>query len=266
VIQKLALLYHVDSWEVKLNNKKRIAIIGATSSIAEHCARQWAQETNVELLLVGRSASRLGIVAADLKVRAPLVEIRILEADLIKPASIQLVVDGVFKDGSIDIALIAHGSLPSQEDCQHDLGLCQNTLEVNGVSPALFAEAFAQHMSKLNKGCIAIIGSVAGDRGRRSNYVYGAAKGLVTRYAQGLQHRFAGSGVQVTLIKPGPTNTPMTEGMDGKGKFASPEDVAKIIIAGIEKKKLVIYAPGKWQIIMMVVRHLPTFIFNKMNI
>jgi len=249
-----------------LNNKKRIAIIGATSSIAEHCARQWAQKMNVELLLVGRSASRLEIVAADLKVRTPNVEIQILESDLIKPESIQILVDSIFKDGVLDVALISHGSLPAQEDCQNNLGLCQNTLEVNGISPVLFAEAFAQHMSKINQGCIAIIGSVAGDRGRRSNYVYGAAKGLVTRYTQGLQHRFAGSGVQVTLIKPGPTDTPMTAGMDGNGKFASPEEVAKLIVTGIEQKKTVIYAPGKWWLIMMVVRHLPSFIFNKMNI
>lgn len=249
-----------------MNNKKRIVIIGATSSIAEHCARQWAQETNVGLLLVGRSTSKLEIVAADLKVRAPAVEIEILESDFINSEAIKITVDSLFKDGSIDVALIAHGSLPPQEDCQNNLSLCQNTLEVNGISPALFAEAFAQHMSKLNKGCIAIIGSVAGDRGRRSNYVYGAAKGLVTRYAQGLQHRFSGTGVQVTLIKPGPTDTPMTAGMDGKGKFASPEEVAKLIVTGIEQKKSVIYAPGKWWLIMMVVRHLPNFIFNKMNI
>ncbi|MBT8515413.1 SDR family NAD(P)-dependent oxidoreductase [Polynucleobacter paneuropaeus] len=249
-----------------MNNQKRIAIIGATSSIAEHCAKQWAQEEGIHLVLVGRNMSKLVRVAADLKVRRPTLEIELVEADFIKPKAIQKTVNDLFLGGPITTALIAHGTLPDQADCQSNLELCQSTLEVNGVSPALFAEAFAQHMSKLNAGSIAIIGSVAGDRGRRSNYVYGAAKGLVTRYAQGLQHRFAGSGVQVTLIKPGPTDTPMTAGMDGKGKFASPEDVAKTIIAGIEKKKSVIYAPGKWQVIMMVVRHLPSFIFNKMNI
>jgi short-subunit dehydrogenase len=121
-------------------------------------------------------------------------------------------------------------------------------------------------MAKLNQGSIAIIGSVAGDRGRKSNYVYGAAKGLVTRYAQGLQHRFAGTRVSVTLIKPGPTNTPMTAAMKGSEKFASPEDVATTIISGIDSKKAVVYAPAKWQIIMMVIQHLPSFIFNKMNI
>lgn len=249
-----------------MNNPKRIAIIGATSSIAEHCARQWAQEVDVQLILVGRSMPKLERVAADLKVRQPTIKIDLLEADFINPKEIQIAVSNLFSGGPITTALIAHGTLPDQAECQSNLELCQSTLEVNGVSPALFAEAFAQHMSKSNAGCIAIIGSVAGDRGRRSNYVYGAAKGLVTRYAQGLQHRFAGSGVQVTLIKPGPTDTPMTAGMDGKGKFASPEEVAKTIIAGIERKKSLIYAPGKWQIIMMIVRHLPSFIFNKMNI
>jgi decaprenylphospho-beta-D-erythro-pentofuranosid-2-ulose 2-reductase len=249
-----------------LNNQKRIAIIGATSSIAEHCARQWAQEEGVLLILVGRNLQKLERVAADLKVRQPTVKIELVEADFIKPEAIQGTVNNLFHGGPITTALIAHGTLPDQADCQSNLNLCQSTLEVNGVSPVLFAEGFAQHMSQLNTGCIAIIGSVAGDRGRRSNYVYGAAKGLVTRYAQGLQHRFAGSGVQVSLIKPGPTDTPMTANINGKGKFASPEDVAKTIITGIEKKKLVIYAPGKWQVIMMVVRHLPIFIFNKMNI
>lgn len=249
-----------------MNNQKRIAIIGATSIIAEHCARQWAEEEGIQLVLVGRNMPKLERVAADLKVRRPTLEFELVEADFTKPKAIQETVNNLFRSSPITTALIAHGTLPDQVDCQSNLELCQSTLEVNGVSPALFAEAFAQHMSKLNAGCIAIIGSVAGDRGRRSNYVYGAAKGLVTRYAQGLQHRFARSGVQVTLIKPGPTDTPMTAGMHGKGKFASPEDVAKTIIAGIEKKKSVIYAPGKWQVIMMVVRHLPNFIFNKMNI
>ena len=245
---------------------KRIAIIGATSSIAEHCARLWAQEKDLSLILVGRSASRLDRVAFDLKVRSPGVDIKIIESEFNKPEVIQATVDSLFREDGIDIALIAHGTLPEQDDCQNDLRVCQDSLEVNGISPALFCEAFAQHMSQLNKGHIAIIGSVAGDRGRRSNYVYGSAKGLITRYAQGLQHRFSESKVRVSLIKPGPTDTPMTAKIDGKGKLASPEEVAKIIVSGIKKNKATIYAPGKWQLIMMIVRHLPALIFNKMNI
>lgn len=249
-----------------MNTTKRIAIIGATSAIAEHCARQWAQQGKVELILVGRDQKRLEIVAADLLVRSPNTKIEIVVSNFVDPNVIGKTVDVLFATGPIDIALIAHGTLPEQADCQNNLALNYKTLEINGISPALHAEAFAQHMVILNRGSIAIIGSVAGDRGRKSNYVYGAAKGLVTRYAQGLQHRFAGTEVCVTLIKPGPTNTPMTSAMKGSGAFASPEDVARLILAGIDAKKAVIYAPAKWWLIMMIIRHLPSFIFNKMNI
>lgn len=249
-----------------MNAKKRIAIVGATSLIAEHCARIWTQEDSIELILIGRDQKRLEVVAADLLVRSPLSSIKIQLADFINPTEIRKTVDSLFIDGPVNIALIAHGTLPSQEDCQNNLDINYNTLEINGVSPALHSEAFAQHMSKLNQGSIGIIGSVAGDRGRKSNYVYGAAKGLVTRYAQGLQHRFAGTNVGVTLIKPGPTNTPMTSTMKGSEKFAPPEEVAKLIISGIDAKKAAVYAPAKWWLIMMVIRHLPSLIFNKMNI
>jgi decaprenylphospho-beta-D-erythro-pentofuranosid-2-ulose 2-reductase len=249
-----------------LNTIKRIAIIGATSSIAEQCARIWAQQGSVELILVGRCQKKLEVVSADLLVRSPNTKIELVTTDFIDPNAIQKIVDSLFAVGRIDIALIAHGALPEQQDCQSNLALNFNAIEINGISPALYAEAFAQHMSILNLGSIGIIGSVAGDRGRKSNYVYGSAKGLVTRYAQGMQHRFAGTGVSITLIKPGPTNTPMTAAMKGSEKFASPKEVAKIITSGIESKKAVIYAPAKWKFIMMVIRHLPSFIFNKMNI
>jgi hypothetical protein len=108
---------------------------------------------------------------------------------------------------------------------------------------------------------------VAGDRGRKSNYVYGAAKGLVTRYAQGLQHRFAGSGVKVVLIKPGPTDTPMTANFKSKGaKLAPVGDVANQIVDSIELGRVLIYTPRKWKLIMMIIKHLPFAIFKKLNI
>jgi short-subunit dehydrogenase len=163
--------------------------------------------------------------------------------------------------------LVAHGSLPSQEACQIDLNLCRGALDVNGISPVLFAEAFATHMQKSNIGTLAIIGSVAGDRGRKSNYVYGAAKGLVTRYIQGLQHRLANTDVKVVLIKPGPTDTPMTTHLKQSGAKLTPVDqVASEIVCGIESGQRVVFAPNKWSVIMMVIRHLPFFIFRRMDI
>jgi decaprenylphospho-beta-D-erythro-pentofuranosid-2-ulose 2-reductase len=246
---------------------KRIVIIGATSAMAEQCARLWVKDAAVDLTLVGRDPDKMERVAADLGVRSPHSAIRILEADFIDPLAVRQLVDSIINKGAVDTVLIAHGSLPDQALCQEDLAMCHEALTVNAISPVLFAEAFAGHMEKNNQGTLAIIGSVAGDRGRKSNYVYGAAKGLVTRYAQGLQHRLAGTGVKVVLIKPGPTDTPMTAHIKEQGgQLASVEAVAQSIVKGIGQGKPVIYAPVKWALIMMIIRHLPRFVFNKMDI
>ncbi|MBI3187635.1 MAG: SDR family NAD(P)-dependent oxidoreductase [Gammaproteobacteria bacterium] len=248
-------------------DKKRIVIIGATSAIAEHCARLWAQTNLIDITLVGRDTSRIERIAKDLQVRSPQSEIHIVKTGFIEPNVIQSTADNIFASGPVDIVLIAHGTLPDQIDCQNNLSTTHDALEINGVSPALYAEAFARHMAVANLGTLAIIGSVAGDRGRKSNYVYGAAKGLITRYAQGLQHRFAGTGVKVVLIKPGPTDTPMTAHLKNQGaKLTSVESVAKNIVKAIEHGKATAYVPCKWQIIMLIIRHLPAFIFNKLNI
>ena len=250
-----------------MSNRKNIVIVGATSAIAEHCARFWIQGGAADLTLVGRDAQRLQRVADDLKARSPQSGIRVLEADFLDPAAIQATVDGIAAQGCIDIALIAHGSLPDQASCQQDLGAGRQALEVNGISPALYAEAFAGHMEKANHGALAIIGSVAGDRGRKTNYAYGAAKALVDRYAQGLQHRLAATQVKVVLVKPGPTDTPMTAHLKGQGaRLASVESVAQQIVKAVESGKPVVYAPTKWWLIMTIIRLLPRAIFNKLNI
>ncbi len=248
-------------------NKKRIVIIGATSAIAEKCARLWVKNTEIDLTLVGRDFEKTERVAADLRVRSPHSDIRVLKADFIAPLAIQQLVDRIVAEGVVNTVLIAHGSLPDQAVCQQDLTECSEALTVNGISPVLFAEAFAGHMQKANQGTLAIIGSVAGDRGRKSNYVYGSAKGLVMRYVQGLQHRLANTGVKVILIKPGPTDTPMTRHLKQQGAgLANVEDVAKEIVKAISKGKPVAYVPAKWALIMMVIQHLPNFIFNKIEI
>jgi decaprenylphospho-beta-D-erythro-pentofuranosid-2-ulose 2-reductase len=235
--------------------------------MAEQCARLWAQDPGVDLTLVGRDASRTGRVAADLRVRQPDSQVDVVQADFLDPPAIAATVDRIAATGVPDVVLIAHGSLPDQARCQEDLLACHQALEVNGLSPALFAEAFARHLALAGRGTIALIGSVAGDRGRKSNYVYGAAKGLVSRYAEGLQHRFAGTAVRVVLVKPGPTDTPMTAHLKSEGASLAPvEDVARRIVAAIERGQPVVYVPGKWALIMAVIRHLPRFVFHRLNI
>lgn len=250
-----------------MNKNKRIVIVGATSLMAEHCARMWAAAGPADITLIGRDDARLQRIAADLRVRSAGSTIDVRVSGFSAPADIDATVAAACARGPLDIVLIAHGVLPDQAACQADLHAAQAALEINALSPVLFAEAFAQRMVQQAAGTIVLIGSVAGDRGRKSNYVYGAAKGLVDRYAQGMQHRFGAGPLKVILVKPGPTATPMTAHLAGSaGKLASVEDVARDIVAGVARGQTVIYTPGKWRLIMLVIRHLPAFVFNKMDI
>jgi decaprenylphospho-beta-D-erythro-pentofuranosid-2-ulose 2-reductase len=256
-----------------MHAKQRIVIIGATSTIAQHCARLWAaQYESIEFHLVGRDEQKLVHISQDLTVRNPKAICQTHRLDFNDPLTIAKFAAG-FQE-KIDIVLIAHGWLADQATCQTDLINIKAALDINASSPALFAQAFLNQLQQHNHGTLAVIGSVAGDRGRRSNYIYGAAKGLIERFVEGQQHHVAGlanNRVRVILIKPGPTDTPMTASIKQLGgakakTLASVESVASLIVKGIEQGKPVIYAPKKWGLIMWVVRHLPAFIFNKINI
>ncbi len=247
--------------------KSRIVVIGATSGIAEECCRLWVTRAPTDLVLVARDIGKADRIAADLRVRAqPGSTVTVATADFLDTRDIARIADTTTAAGAVDIVLIAHGWMPRQELCQ-DIDVCREVLEVNAVSPALFAEAFANRFAKANRGTVAIIGSVAGDRGRKANYTYGASKGLLSRYAEGLEHRLAGSGVSVVLLKPGPTDTPMAADHKAAGRrLASAESVARTIVRGIDRKKPVVYAPPVWQLIMLIVRHIPRLVFNRLSI
>lgn len=246
---------------------KKIVVIGATSTLAELCCREWIKQENTELTLVGRNIEPLKDITHDLLVRAPHHLIQSKAIDFLNPQSIKILVDELCSIQVPDLVFIAHGVLSNQLECQDDLLACQQAIELNGISPILFAEAFARYMDKANKGIIAVIGSVAGDRGRQSNYVYGAAKALIDCYLQGLQHRFYGRSVQITIIKPGPTDTKMTSHLKNTGmQLADPQQVAKEIVQGISKRKKTIYTPKKWALIMWCIRHMPNIIFGKLRI
>jgi short-subunit dehydrogenase len=246
---------------------QKIVIVGATSAMAEHCARLWVAESPKNMVLLGRDLAKTERVAQDLRVRSPQSSITVQTTNFADPVQIQAWVDQVCAAGVPDIVLIAHGTLPDQASCQQDLALNESVLQINGISPVLFAEGFAGHMEKANSGKLAIIGSVAGDRGRKSNYVYGAAKGLVARYAQGLQHRLASTNVRVIFIKPGPTDTAMTAHLKAKGlQMAEVSLVANRILEAIAIALPIVYVPVKWKFIMMVIIHLPKSIYNKIVI
>jgi short-subunit dehydrogenase len=244
---------------------KRVLIIGATSAIAEAAARQWATQGAV-LFLVGRKTERLQAIAADLQVRgAKLAVTHIMEAtDLAAHEPMLVAAEEAL--GGIDIALIAHGTLPDQKACEASVELTLQEINTNGLSVIALATRLANRMEAQGSGSIAVISSVAGDRGRQSNYVYGAAKGLVTRFLQGLRNRLAKKGVQVLTIKPGFVDTPMTAAFKKGALWAQPDDIARGILAAIENGKNEVYLPGFWWLIMAIIRHIPEPIFKKLSL
>lgn len=248
-----------------MGSQRHIVIVGATSAIAHACARLWAEQGPTYFSLLGRNEQKLEAVAADLRLRGPETQASLMLADFLSPEAINAVVAQVVETLPADLVLIAHGALPEQSQCQDDLNAANEALLVNGLSPVLFAEAFAKRMSLPGVGgTIVVIGSVAGDRGRRSNYVYGAAKAMAMRYVEGMQHRFAGSDLRIVLIKPGPTATPMTAHLRDSGMpMAELETVARGIV-DVASRCHTAYVPFKWRIVMGVLRVLPAWIFNRL--
>lgn len=251
---------------------KKLAVIGATSAIAQSCVKLLVNDGYGEVVLVGRNITVLGAIAQDLRVCAlePSLAVSCFElSDFASPEGIEGLVQKICSDKCPDTVIIAHGSsaVPNSELIA-DLAKLKCSLELNGVSPLMFAEAFAFRMKENGKGQIVVIGSVAGDRGRCSNYVYGAGKSLLEKYLQGMRHRFAlgHAGVYLTLVKPGPTLTPMTADLQGLRPLADVEEVAGCICRGIKKRKTIIYAPAKWKIIMYIIRLIPDIVFNRLNI
>lgn len=245
---------------------QRIVIVGATSAIAHAAARRWA-ERGAALFLVGRAAARLEANAADLRVRgAAKVAVHAMDATD-DAAHVPMLAAAVAALGGVDVALIAHGTLPDQRECEADLDRLRAEIETNGVSVCLLSQLFANHFVAQGAGVLAVIGSVAGDRGRQSNYAYGAAKGLVARFTEGLRNRVAKSGVQVLLIKPGFVDTPMTAEFEKKGLlWAQPEAIAAGILKAIAAKRDVVYLPWFWRWIMLIIRHIPERIFKRLSL
>ena len=240
----------------------RIVVVSATSVIAVSCIREWAASGDHEFELVGRTKERLEATAADLRIRFPKSTFNVSLVEFDSADSVGQLVKSLSAT-SIDLVLIAQGSLTDQKRASNSLDYLRAELELNAVSVAITAEAFSGALGVQGFGTLGVIGSVAGDRGRAYNYSYGASKSLIETYVQGLQQRFGSSKVSVCLIKPGPTATPMTA--THEGKMADPSVVAKTIVKGLRARRRVIYAPAIWRVIMVVVRAIPFVIFKRLK-
>lgn len=244
---------------------QKVLIIGATSAIAEACARLCAARGDA-LFLVGRNATRLETIAADLRVRgAAAVGCFVMDAtDTTKHTAMLDAATNAL--GGVDVALIAHGTLPDQKACEASVELTLKEIDNNGLSVVALATLLGEQLEAQGQGSLAVISSVAGDRGRQSNYVYGAAKGLVSIFLQGLRNRLSKKGVQVLTIKPGFVDTPMTASFTKGALWAQPDDIARGILRAIEQRKDVVYLPGFWRLIMLIIRHIPERVFNRLSL
>lgn len=245
---------------------KNVLIIGATSTIAIACARLWAEQ-GANLFLVGRNKEKLQQAAADLEVRgAQAVTTYIMDATVFSAHS-HMLEACIATLPQIDVALIAHGTLPDQKMCEQSVEVALEEFTKNGSSVIALLTVLANHFELQRCGTIAVISSVAGDRGRQSNYLYGTAKAAVSTFCEGLRARLFKVGVHVMTIKPGFVDTPMTKGLPLPARLvASPEQVAERIIRGTEKKVDTLYTPGFWALIMLIIRTIPSFVFKRLSL
>ncbi|MEK9685483.1 MAG: SDR family oxidoreductase [Rhodospirillaceae bacterium] len=244
---------------------KRILIIGATSAIAERCARIWAARGDA-LHLVARNEQHVQVIASDLKVRGAY-EVTTYVTDLNdmdKHEELLDVADAVI--GSIDVVLIAHGTLSNQKSCELSVHETLAEIQTNALSTISLLTVIANRFEAKKRGSICVISSVAGDRGRASNYVYGSAKAMVTAFTSGLRQRLHKSNVSVVTIKPGFVDTPMTSELKKGILWAKPNIVSALIVKVIDKKKAEVYVPSFWWVVMLIIKVIPSKIFKGLRL
>ena len=243
-----------------------VIVVGATSDIARATAMELAREYN--LILTGRDRTELDAIAQDIVIRYEC-DVSTLMFEALNSNDHATFISECFeKTKRIAGAVICHGFLPDQVEAQRDWGLARKTLDINFTSCVSVLEPLMERLEDQQEGFLAVISSVAGDRGRQSNYLYGAAKGGLSLYLQGLRNRGQHSGVHVMTVKPGFVATAMTVGIvDPKSPLvATPEQVARDIVRGIKKRKGVIYSRWFWRYIMLVIRSIPERIFKRLRL
>ncbi|MDX1681093.1 MAG: SDR family NAD(P)-dependent oxidoreductase [Akkermansiaceae bacterium] len=235
------------------------AVFGATSAIATEILRAIVADRECELLLIGRSQEKLDQLAADLEARGASCKVQV--ADLLNAETDW---EGLLKATRWDLLLIAQGYLPNQEEALADGATIARTVEVNFTSQAVMAAAGLRTLEAQKHGTLAVIGSVAGDRGRQSNFLYGATKAGIETLCRGMQHRLHGqSEVKVVLLKPGMTDTPMTADLPKGPLFSSAQKVGAAAWKAIRKGKRVAYLPGWWALVMLIIRSVPRVVFHR---
>ena len=247
------------------SDKSTLLVLGGSSAIALAFVEKTIfekQKSNITLrvILVGRNSKKLNADAADLTVKGATVDVVVCNLNNIKNwVKIREMAQ------TIDVAFIGYGQLTDQSKAATDNIYLQQQLSVNFTSVTGWLERISDKFEQQGYGQAIVVGSVAGDRGRQSNYSYGAAKAGLATYVSGLQHRFGGRDkINILLVKPGFVETPMTAHITPKGiLWAKPDEVASLIFDAVKKRKKVAYVPKYWWLIMTIITNIPNFIFHR---
>lgn len=244
----------------------KAVLFGATSAMAQATGRLLAAR-GAELFLVGRDESKLRAVMDDLTVRgASRVDATVADLDDVSRFPALLDEAAQVLGGRIDLVLVAQGVLGDQRAVEAHPATGAALLHTNFVAPAVLLQEAANRLAGQRSGALVAISSVAGDRGRQSNYFYGAAKGGLSTFLAGLRNRLAPANVQVLTVKPGFVDSPMTAHLPKNALFAPPEKVAEAILRGVERRRDVIYVPGFWRLVMLVIRAIPERVFKRLKL
>ncbi len=236
----------------------RVLILGATSGIAKSLAREFARH-GFDLVLAGRDMDEMQTIAADARVRYG------TKSEIVPFSATDFESHPEFwkSCGALDGVLCCFGVMHTQNEAENDWQKAYAMIEVNYSASVSILNIAANEFEARGRGFIAILSSVAGDRGRRSNYIYGSTKAAVSTYAEGLRARLFASGVSMTTIKPGPVDTAMSFGLDKLPLLASPEKVAADIYRGVRRKADVVYTPAPWRFIMAILCAVPSFLWKR---
>lgn len=244
---------------------RRVLVVGATSTIAQATMRYFAQD-GASIFLAARSLEKLNTVAEDLTTRgASKAHPFVFDVNLFETH------DALFKAaqhsmGGVDVFIVAHGTLPNQNNCEMSVQETISEFETNALGTISLLTLAANCLEEEGAGTIVVISSVAGDRGRQSNYVYGAAKAAVSTFTAGLRNRLYSAGVNVITIKPGFVDTPMTKDFPKSFLWAKPVDVGYDIYKSVLKGKSVVYTPWFWRFIMLIIKNIPETLFKRMSL
>jgi short-subunit dehydrogenase len=243
----------------------KVAVLGATRGMGRALARRMAARGDAVFLL-GRDERDLEKSARDLEVRAGKGRVGIAVCDLERPETFGPALDAAEAGlGGLDTVVVTAGLFAPQERLEADPELARRLLLVNFTNTVVFCEAARVRLLARGGGTLCAFSSVAGERGRKPVILYGAAKAGLTRYLEGLDHKFRAAGLRTVCVKPGFVKTSMTEGLTPPPFAGEPEAVAATVLRAIDRGTPVVYAPGMWRLVMLVIRSLPRFVMRRLS-